>query len=322
MTSSPSSRPWLVTGAAGFLGSHVVDQLVERGELVVALDNLAWGDLAHLRPSLQSARCSLVLADIREPKPIADLVAKFRPAAVVHLAALHYIPAAVADPALAIGVNVLGTQVMLSAAAAGGVERFFFASTGDVYAPAETAHREDDLQTPFNVYGLSKHQGEQLIALMAKSHPEIHFVVGRLFNLYGSRETNPHILPEILQQIRRAPTEPLRLGNLWPKRDLVPVTEAARAVIEAVQAAPAGVTTVNVATGSARSMEEVIALIGEIRGTPLPVATDPAKVRPVERGHLQADVSRLKALIGWTPHTDLRRGLTELLEAERLIPGR
>jgi UDP-glucose 4-epimerase len=67
-------------------------------------------------------------------------------------------------------------------------------------------------------------------------------------------------------------------------------------------------------------MEEVIAALGELRGSPIIVETDPAKVRPVERAHLQADVSRLKALLGWTPHSDLRRGLAELLKAEGLMP--
>jgi UDP-glucose 4-epimerase len=87
-------------------------------------------------------------------------------------------------------------------------------------------------------------------------------------------------------------------------------------VVAMLDAAPAGVTTANVATGSARSMQEVLDLIGEIRGKPLPIETDPAKVRPSERPHLRADVGKLRSLIGWTPHADLRRGLTELLAAE------
>jgi nucleoside-diphosphate-sugar epimerase len=73
---------------------------------------------------------------------------------------------------------------------------------------------------------------------------------------------------------------------------------------------------VNVATGVAVSMQEVLDVIGELRGKPLTIETDPAKVRPVERGHLQADVTKLRAMIGWTPHADLRRGLTDLLAAE------
>jgi UDP-glucose 4-epimerase len=320
MTSENAPRPWVVTGAAGFLGSHVVEQLLVRGEPVVALDNLLWGDLNHLRPHFGRPGFTLALVDVRDAKAVADVLGKFRPAAVVHLAALHYIPAAVADPALAVGINVLGTQAVLSASAAAGVERFWFASTGDVYPPSDAPHREPDPPAPFNIYGLTKAQGEQLVALAARDRPAARFVVGRLFNLYGARETNPHILPEILKQLRERPGTPLRLGNTWPKRDLVPVTEAARAVIETVLRAPEGVTTVNVATGTARSVAEVIDLIGELRGAKVAVETDPAKVRPVERNHLQADVSRLRSLIGWAPHDDLRRGLTELLRGEGMLP--
>jgi UDP-glucose 4-epimerase len=312
------SKTWLVTGAAGFLGSHVVEHLAGRGLPVVALDGLNWGRLDFLRPSLDRPGCALAVADVRDPSAVARVFEAFRPAYVVHLAALHYIPAAVADPPLAVGTNVMGTQVVLTAALAAGAERFVFASTGDVYPPARSPHREDDPTGPFNIYGLSKLQGEQLVALAARSNPERRFVVGRLFNLYGPRETNPHFLPELIKQVRDRPADPLRLGNLWPRRDLVPVADAARAVVAAVEAAPTGLSTVNVATGVAVSMQEVIDLIGEILGRPLRVETDPAKVRPVERDHLQADVRRLLAMIGWTPHADLRRGLAELLAAEGL----
>jgi UDP-glucose 4-epimerase len=313
---STSSRPWLVSGAAGFLGSYVVEHLLDRGLPVVALDGLQWGRLDYLTASLDRPGCTLALADIREPLAVRRVFEQFRPSNVVHLAALHYIPAAMADPSLAVGTNVLGTQVMLSAATAAKADRFWFASTGDVYPPSDAPHRESDAPSPFNIYGLSKLQGEQLIALTAKQFPEMHFVVGRLFNLYGPRETNPHFLPELLKQIVDKPGETLRLGSLWPKRDLVPTSDAAKAVVESLLASPAGLTTVNVASGVARSMQDVIDLLGEILNRTIRVETDPAKVRAVERAHLQADVSKLKELIGWTPHSDLRRGLSELVAAE------
>jgi UDP-glucose 4-epimerase len=318
-TNGGGRRPWLVTGAAGFLGSHVVEDLLGRGTPVVALDNLQWGRLDFLAPSLKHPDCTLAVADIRDAAATRTLFERFRPEAVVHLAALHYIPACVADPALAVGINVLGTQSVLSASRAAGVERFWFASTGDVYPPAESPHREEDSPAPFNIYGLTKSQGEALVGLESRERPSAHFAIGRLFNLYGPRETNPHFLPELIKQIRDRPGDTLRLGNLWPKRDLVPTDEAARAVVDMTLAAPPGLTVANVATGAARSMQEVIAMIGEILGKPLPVETDPARVRPVERAHLQADVSRLKALIGWTPKDDLRRGLHRLLVGEGVL---
>lgn len=312
-------RSWLITGAAGFLGSHLVEHLIARDLPVVAVDNLSWGRLEHLQSFRERSSFRFVNADVRDVQAMKRTLEEYRPAVVVHLAALHYIPAAVADPALTVSVNVHGTQVVLSAAIGAHVERFWFASTGDVYAPAETPHRECDSLAPFNIYGLSKAQGEQLIQLAAAEQPRTHFVIGRLFNLYGPRETNPHIIPEIIKQLREHPSESLRLGNLWPRRELIPIGEAARAIIETTLQAPSGVTTVNVATGTAWSMQEVIDVLGELLGRKLEVETDAARVRPTERPHLQADVTQLRKLLGWTPHHDLSRGLTDLLAAERIV---
>jgi UDP-glucose 4-epimerase len=314
--SESTQRPWLITGAAGFLGSHVIEELLRRNIAVIALDNLSWGSAENLRVVAGSLAPIPVIADIRDAAALARVFKEFQPNVCVHLAALHYIPAAVADPSLTVSINVHGTQSVLSAAMAAGVERYWFASTGDVYAPSEMRHREDDKLEPFNIYGLSKVLGEQLIGLAAKEHEAKHFVVGRLFNLYGPRETNPHIVPEIMMQLRARPGMPLRLGNIWPRRDLVAVAEAARAIIESVFRAPAGLTTVNMATGGAQSIEDLIARLGDLLGRKIAVETDPSKVRPIERPHLQADVTRLKGLIGWTPHVDLKKGLEELLEAE------
>lgn len=312
-----SSTPWVVTGAAGYLGSYIVPRLLERGTPVVAIDDFSCGREEHLEPCRRNSALTVARLDIRNVEELRKLFERHRPAAVVHLAALHFIPACMADPPRTVDVNVYGTQSVLSAARAAGVERFWFTSTGDVYVPDEKPHHESRSAIgPFNIYGLSKLLGEQLTALEARDRPSASFVVGRLFNLYGPRETNPHFLPELLKQLRTDPNAALRLGSLWPKRDMVPVTDAAAAVIDALDAAPPGLTTVNVATGAAVSMQQILDVIGELRGNPLHIETDPAKVRPVERAHLQADVTRLRELIGWTPHADLRRGVAELLAAE------
>lgn len=313
-------KPWLVTGAAGFLGSHVVEELLRRGYPVVAVDNLSGGRKDHLDPFRRDPRFRFEKRDVRNVTLLGELFERERPEAAIHLAALHFIPACEADPAAAESLNVGGTASLLGAARAAGVERVWFASTGDVYAPAEAAHREDSPLGEFSVYGRTKRRGEELVAAEARARPGASFVVGRLFNLYGPRETNPHVLPEILQQLRQRPNGPLRLGNTWPRRDLVPVADAARAAVESLERAPAGLTVVNVATGRASAVDEVIALVGELRGRRLIVEKDPGRVRPVERPVLQADVSRLRGLIGWAPHDDLRRGLEELLREEGLLP--
>jgi UDP-glucose 4-epimerase len=217
-----------------------------------------------------------------------------------------------------VSLNVHGTQSILSAARAARVTGFWYASAADVYAPSSTPHSEGDAIGPVNIYGLSKWLGEELVRLEARQQPHCRFVVGRLFDLYGPRETNPHLIPEIVRQLRANSSAPLRIANLEVQRDLVPVAEAARAAIESLEKAPPGFTTINVGSGAAWPVRNVAEQILEICGRPLAIEPDPATVSDLARPHLQANVERLRALVGWTPHNDLRRGLDELVVYERL----
>lgn len=309
---------WLVTGVAGFLGSHVAEALIAKGETVVGVDNLSWGKPQYLE-LFPKDHFTFEKGDIRDSSFMDQVFSKHRPSKVVHLAALHFIPAAIADPALAISINVHGTQVVLSAALKHSVEAIWYASTGDVYANSELPHKVGDATVPFNIYGLSKLMGEQLIFLGLKNHPSVKAVVGRLFNLYGVRETNPHILPEIFKQLHASKDFSLSLGNIWPKRDFVPVRDAANAVILTLQKAKPGITTVNVATGVSRSVEDMIEAMSTLLNRKISVSVDPERVRSVERANLQADVAPLKEMLSWTPSADLVHNMRELLISEKLL---
>lgn len=314
---------WLVTGAAGFLGSHVIETLVREGKNVIAIDNLSWGHKNFL--SQYENKIKFYQIDITNKVELDKILKDTKPTNIIHLAALHFIPAAIQNPSVAININVLGTQILLQSLRENtNYKTFWFASTGDVYAPDEKAHHETkSLISPFNIYGLSKLMGEQLIHLENKNYPQGRFIIGRLFNLYGSRETNPHILPEILGQIKKQTGDvKLQLGNVWPKRDMVPVNDAAKCIIKSLEKLlndKHGVYCFNYATGSAVSMEEMIIEIGKILKRKIIIELDPKKVRSVERAHLQADVASLKDFLGFTPQSNLNMGLVALLQGEELI---
>lgn len=314
-----NSKSYLITGAAGFLGSHVVEQLLNMDAHVIGVDNFYSGRREFLQPFVSNPKFKLAELDIRDLDALTELMCSVRPNVVIHLAALHFIPTAISDPTLTVSLNVHGTQSVLTASRLANVQTFWFASTGDVYAPSDLPHSENSTIAPFNIYGLTKLMGEQLISLESRYRPDAKFIVGRLFNLYGARETNPHIIPEIIKQLKEQHSSELHLGNIFPKRDMVPVDEAAKALIAMIEEAQLGVTTMNVATGIAWSMQELIEAIGKLRGQPIEIKIDPSKVRPVERNHLQADVTLLDRLIGWTPTGNLDRGLNSLLTSEGII---
>jgi UDP-glucose 4-epimerase len=312
-------KKWCVTGAAGFLGSHVTEQLLLKEQTVLGIDNLAWGKEEHLTNIKRSSRGEFALLDIRDEEKIKNALEKFRPDHIIHLAALHYIPEAVKNPTLAIDINVRGTQSLLKASRDCGYSTFFFASTGDVYAKSDDDNHETETATePYNIYGLSKLFGENLIALEKSQVQEKKFIVGRIYNLIGPRETNPHIIPEIIKQLKVNPQQ-LSLGNIWPTRDYVPVNECAKAIIELSHKSSAELTTANIATGVGQSVEDLIKQIEKILLHPITIHKDLAKVRSVERIRLVANVNHLKSILGWAPTSQVESILLELLKSEGFL---
>lgn len=314
-----NQNKWCVTGAAGFLGSHVVEQLLQKNQHVLGIDDLSWGLEKHLEPLKNSKNGHFAKVDIRDEKKISEAISQFSPDHIVHLAALHFIPEAIKNPTLAIDINVRGTQSVLKASRECRYKTFFFASTGDVYD--KTDDDMDEVQTPvqpYNIYGLSKLFGEQLMRLESANDPTKKMIVGRIYNLIGMRETNPHIVPEILKQLKQNPKK-LSLGNIWPTRDYVPVNDCARAIIELSEKATHQLNTVNIATGVGQSVEDLIHQIEKIFDHSIVIEKDPAKVRSVERSRLVANVTKIKSQLGWAPTSRVEPILRELLISEGLI---
>jgi UDP-glucose 4-epimerase len=156
--------------------------------------------------------------------------------------------------------------------------------------------------------------GERILAQFSEDRPEARVVAARLFNTYGPRETNPHVVPDIVRAMNEG--RPIELGNLWPKRDLIFVTDTADALL-AVAAGPPGYEVFNVGTGVGTAIEEVVAAIEGLVGSRLEVRQVPERMRDGD-GHLISDPRKLMKTTGWSPKYDLRAGLGRLLESERL----
>ena len=302
----------LVTGGAGFIGSHLVDSLLDSGHDVLVVDNFSLGRREHLERASASGRLTVVDGDIRSKddlRPVTD----FAPDTVFHMAALHFIPYCNAHPDEALEVNVLGLDTVIRSVRGAPVETFVFPSSGAIYGFGDSPWPESAPPRPDEIYGISKWMGEQMMARFHDDRPEARTVTARLFNTYGPRETNPHVLPDIMKRLHQ--DKLIELGNLWPKRDLIYVTDTVTGLV-ATAAGPAGLEVFNVGTGSGTAIKDVLRSIEAIRGEPLRVEQVPDRMRDGD-GHLIADPGKLLAT-GWKPEYDLDAGLSRLLEWEGL----
>ena len=307
----------LVTGANGFVGVQTVRDLVSAGQEVLALDNLRYGPWRFTEREVMDFETSVT--DLRDRAATESAVARFKPDSIIHLAAIHFIPECerLADEAVAI--NVQGTVNLLIACPE--TCRFVFGSTAAVYAPSDAAHTVADRIGPMDVYGITKWTAEDFVRYYAGARG-LNSVIVRLFNVIGPGETNPHILPEIIKQLKRG-ERTLRLGNVSPKRDYIYVADAARGFIAAAMKPyphnVKGVPVVNLGSGRSYSVEELVKFIGTIIGDDIKITSDPARVRKVDRPSLLADNSDLKAMFGWRCETDIHAALRMTWDDPRML---
>jgi UDP-glucose 4-epimerase len=302
----------LITGGLGFIGNELVRQLSQAGEAVAILDNRN-----RVAPRIEDLDGVAVReVDITDREATAKAVRELKPRAVFHLAAIHYIPECNANPERTLRVNVEGTMSLLSACSAAGVEHFLCASSGAVYADSPEPLTESSPVGPVDVYGWSKWFAEELCRWHARQSG-LRVTSCRLFNNYGPRETNRHIIPEILAQLKSG--DRLMLGNTKPQRDYIHTSDCARALRLLAKLKPEPTRTVNISSSHHASVDDLIGLLGGILGRKLEVVTDPARFRKADKMVQVADISLLQQLTGWRPEVSLRQGLADLLKFEGLL---
>lgn len=297
----------LVTGGAGFIGSHLVDALLAAGHEVIVLDDLSHGSRANLDP-----RAEFIEESVTTPA-VAALIASRRPQAVVHLAAQIDVRRSVADPVSDAHVNVLGTVNLLQAAVDSGVQKFvFFSSGGAVYdesAPRPTP--ETAALGPASPYGVSKLAAEYFVEAYRRRH-RLASVVLRPANVYGPRqdaEGEGGVVAIFSRTLLRGGA-PVISGDGEQTRDFVFVGDVVAACSAALAHDAPG--PFNVATGVETSVNSLAEQLQAIAGTKVAVAHAPAKAGEVRHSSLSAE--RIRRELGWQPQVALEEGLRRTVE--------
>jgi len=300
----------LVTGGAGFIGSQLVRDLVDKGYKVIVMDNL----VAGRKENLEGIPCKLEIKDIRNPKHCEDLLKKYKINYVLHLAAEPFIPKGYQDPEIMFNTNTLGTLRLLLAASKHPIERFVYYSTSEVYGTAlQTPMDEHHPLHPHSIYAVSKLAGEKCSVVMEKEK-QIPVVVLRQFNTFGPREAQPYIIPEIMSQFSR--TGHLKLGNLQAKRDFTYVKDSSAAAIAVMESKYfLNGEIFNIGSGKAISVVDIAKVIGPLMGKPyFAISIDPKKLRPYDVNHLECNALKIEKMIGWKPQYTFEQGMKETVE--------
>jgi nucleoside-diphosphate-sugar epimerase len=304
---------YLVTGGAGFIGSHLAEELVRRGHRVRVLDNLSTGKLRNLE---SVPGVDFIEGDLADPAACARAVQGVE--YVLHQAAIPSVPRSVADPVTSNRANIDGSLNILVAARDAGVRRLVYAGSSSAYGDTPTLPKREDMPTrPLSPYALQKLVAEQYCQLFTRLYG-LETVTIRYFNVFGPRQDPGSPYSGVISLFSTALLEgrrPTIYGDGEQTRDFTYIANVVDGVLRACEAPGASGEVINVATGGRISLNALLQTMNGIVGTEIvPVYAEP---RAGDVRDSQADIGKAKALLGYEPIIDLEEGLRRTLEWAR-----
>jgi len=303
----------LVTGADGFIGSHLTEMLLAQGYSVKALSYYNsfnyWGWLDEIRnPNLE-----IITGDVRDPYFCNNITKSID--TIFHLAALIAIPYSYITPDSYVDTNIKGTLNICKAAKENGVKKVIITSTSEVYGTAQYVPiDEKHPKQPQSPYSASK-IGADMIAMSFYNAFELPVVIARPFNTYGPRQSARAIIPTIITQIANGRKE-IKLGDLSPTRDFNFVKDICRGFIELANCDNAIGEEINISSNYEISMRDTLEMITRIMKQDVKIVEDTQRMRPKKSEVLRlcGDNTKIKKLTGFTPKYSIELGLTETVE--------
>lgn len=312
----------LVTGAPGFVGSHLCDRLVEDGAEVTALTRQVSSvlpvRLAHLAGSVD-----IVPGDLHDAGSLRIVCARARPQYVFHLGAYTHVGKSFDHVGESLQTNIAGTVNLLGALAGTGYESFVYAGTGEVYGGASGApFREDQPVAPLSPYAVAKHAGERYCRMFFEAYAW-PIVMLRPFNAYGPRQSSDRIIPELVASCIAGVDIAMTEGR--QTREFNYVTDIVDGFVRAALAGPrAHGEVVNVGCGEDISMRDLATRVVALMGDPVTPRFGALAHRPTEIWRMVCDATKARDLLGWTPTVSLDEGLRRTIafyRAESERPG-
>jgi len=308
-----TNKTVLVTGADGFIGSHLTELLLEKGYRVRALSQYNsfnnWGWLE----GINNPRLEIVSGDVRDPNFCRRIVVGVN--TIYHLAALIAIPYSYIAPDSYVDTNIRGTLNMCQAALDAHVDRIVVTSTSEVYGTAlQVPIPETHPRQPQSPYSATK-IGADAIAMSFYNAFELPLVIARPFNTYGPRQSARAIIPTIITQIASG-KDTIKVGDLSPTRDFNYVRDTAAGFIALGTTPGIEGREINIATGTEISMQQTLDTIAKLMGRNVTWETEPERMRPSksEVRRLCGDNTLITSLTSWRPQYDIEQGLSQTIK--------